>query len=128
MVACDLADALTVGANQTTGFVGDDIAHEPVFFTNRGEVIEDAHETLRSASHGSLPMVNHFGVRRLTPLECERLMGWPDEHTRWTADGEEISDSHRYRMCGNGVVATVAEWIGWRLMTVDRNLNLETAQ
>lgn len=59
------------------------------------------------------------GVRRLTPLECERLMGWPDDHTRWTADGREIADRHRYRMCGNGVVAPVAEWIGHRLVAVD---------
>jgi site-specific DNA-cytosine methylase len=57
-----------------------------------------------------------FGVRRLTPLECERLMGWPDEWTRWATDDREIADSHRYRMCGNGVVATVAEWLGHRLV------------
>lgn len=54
-------------------------------------------------------------VRRLTPRECERLMGWPDDHTRWDADGNEIADGHRYSMCGNGVVAPVAEWIGRRL-------------
>lgn len=53
-------------------------------------------------------------VRRLTPLECERLMGWPDH---WTAQGDQglIADSHRYQMCGNGVVAPVAKWIGNRL-------------
>jgi DNA (cytosine-5)-methyltransferase 1 len=59
------------------------------------------------------------GVRRLTPLECERLMGWPDDWTRWTGDGRELPDSHRYRMCGNGVVATIAEWLGHRLVAVD---------
>lgn len=59
------------------------------------------------------------GVRRLTPRECERLMGWGDDWTRWAADGREISDSMRYRMCGNGVVAPVAEWIGRRLVAVD---------
>ena len=59
------------------------------------------------------------GVRRLTPMECERLMGWPDDWTRWTAGGKEIADSHRYRMAGNGVVASVAEWIGHRLVAVD---------
>jgi len=59
--------------------------------------------------------VHTTGVRRLTPRECERLMGWPDDHTRWTADGREVSDSRRYAMCGNGVVAPVAEWIGLRL-------------
>jgi DNA (cytosine-5)-methyltransferase 1 len=62
------------------------------------------------------------GVRRLTPLECERLMGWPDGWTRYTAEGDEIADDHRYRMCGNGVVASVAEYIGHRLMRVDELL------
>lgn len=62
------------------------------------------------------------GVRRLTPLECERLMGWPDDWTRWTAGGKEIADSHRYRMAGNGVVASVAEWLGHRIVAVDGGL------
>jgi len=62
------------------------------------------------------------GVRRLTPLECERLMGWPDDWTRWTAGGKEIADSHRYRMAGNGVVASVAEWLGHRIVSVDADL------
>ena len=61
-----------------------------------------------------------FGVRRLTPLECERLMGWPDDWTRWRDDGSEISDTHRYRLIGNGVVSTVAEWIGHRLVAAER--------
>ncbi|MGA0081968.1 MAG: DNA (cytosine-5-)-methyltransferase, partial [Ilumatobacteraceae bacterium] len=43
-----------------------------------------------------------MAVRRLTPLECERLMGWPDDHTRWKADGTEQADTHRYKQCGNG--------------------------
>ena len=54
-------------------------------------------------------------VRRLTPVECERLMGWPDDHTRWRADGTEVADSHRYRMCGNGVASPVAEWIATQI-------------
>lgn len=52
-----------------------------------------------------------LGVRRLTPRECERLMGWPDDHTRYAADGTEIADSSRYRMCGNGVAAPVAKYV-----------------
>ena len=54
-------------------------------------------------------------VRRLTPLECERLMGWPDDHTRYKADGTEQVDTHRYKQCGNGVASPVAEWIGEQL-------------
>lgn len=50
-------------------------------------------------------------MRRLTPLECERLMGWPDDHTRWADDGTELKDSARYHMTGNGIVAPVAQWL-----------------
>jgi DNA (cytosine-5)-methyltransferase 1 len=57
-----------------------------------------------------------LGVRRLTPVECERLMGWPDG---WTAPaGLKSPDSRRYAACGDGVVANVAEWIGRRLLAV----------
>lgn len=58
------------------------------------------------------------GLRRLMPVECERIMGWPDDWTRWDHKGQEIPDTHRYRLIGNGVVATVAEWIGRRLTAV----------
>ena len=64
--------------------------------------------------NGTVPAVGgaDLAVRRLTPRECERLMGWPDDWTRWAADGSEVADSSRYRMCGNGVASPVAEWIG----------------
>ena len=54
-------------------------------------------------------------VRRLTPLEGERCQGWPDDWSRWRADGSEISDSARWRMIGNGVATPVAYWIATRL-------------
>lgn len=54
-------------------------------------------------------------VRRLTPVECERLMGWPDNHTLQRADGKTNSDSTRYKMCGNGVATPVARWIAEQL-------------
>ncbi|MCA2991174.1 DNA cytosine methyltransferase [Gemmatimonas sp.] len=57
--------------------------------------------------------------RRLTPKECERLMGWPDDHTRYGVkeDGTryELSDTARYRLCGNGVGSPCAAWIASRL-------------
>ena len=56
-------------------------------------------------------VAGHFGVRRLTPLECERLQGFPDT---WTAVNG-ISDSARYRMLGNAVAVPVVEWIGRRI-------------
>lgn len=56
-------------------------------------------------------------VRRLTPIECERLMGWPDNHTAIGTNGP-ISDTNRYKMCGNGVASPVAQWIGEQLMAI----------
>lgn len=61
-------------------------------------------------------MANNIGVRRLTPMECERLQGFPDDFTRYGIDDKgreiELSDSARYFVCGNAVTANVAEWIG----------------
>lgn len=60
-------------------------------------------------------LVGQSKIRRLTPLECERLMSWHDEWTRWGIDEKgnnvEISDTQRYRMAGNGVVSNVVKWI-----------------
>ena len=57
-----------------------------------------------------------YRVRRLTPRECERLQGWPDDHTRWADTGKELADSARYKMCGNGISAPVAQWLGENLI------------
>lgn len=73
---------------------------------------QDAYQQRQEAAAGR--------PRRLTPRECERLMAWPDDHTRYGVreDGTEyaLSDTARYRLCGNGVGSTCAEWIGSRLM------------
>lgn len=64
----------------------------------------------------AIPHKNGTTLRRLTPLECERLMGWPDNWTQHTADGTTQSDTQRYKQCGNGICAPVAEWLGHRIM------------
>lgn len=51
------------------------------------------------------PMVSTSNVRRLTPVECERLQGFPDN---WT---EGQADSHRYKQMGNAVAVPVVEWV-----------------
>lgn len=57
-------------------------------------------------------------VRRLTPLECERLQGHPDG---WT-DVDGMSDSQRYKQMGNGVAVPVFEWVARRLVAVDARI------
>jgi len=54
-------------------------------------------------------------IRRLTPIECERLQGFPDD---WTKNGKElgkISDSQRYKMCGNAVTVDVVEAVAKKI-------------
>jgi len=60
--------------------------------------------------------VPFVGVRRLMPIECERLQGFPDG---WT-DGQ--SDSARYRQLGNAVAVPVVEWIGRRIVKAETRL------
>jgi len=56
-------------------------------------------------------------VRKLTPVECERLQGFPDD---WTDIGTEgkISDTQRYKMLGNAVTVNVVEHILIKLATI----------
>lgn len=71
--------------------------------------------TIKSGESGTQKPKALIGrkIRRLTPRECERLMSWPDDHTHYgcKVDGTvyEVSDSQRYKMCGNGVVSKVVE-------------------
>jgi len=69
-----------------------------------------------SAQAGHL-IPDEMSVRRLTPTEYERLMGWPDE---WTApEGVKAPDSKRYAACGDGIVAPVAFWIADRIKMIE---------
>ena len=50
-----------------------------------------------------------YRARRLTPLECERLDGFPDEWTRYGESGKEMSDNARYMALGNSIAVPCAE-------------------
>ena len=56
-----------------------------------------------------------FAIRKLTPLECERLQGLPDGWTEFYHDGRRVSDSERYERCGRTITIPVVEAIGRRL-------------
>lgn len=71
--------------------------------------------TLNTVDRHAVALPQSVIVRRLTPIECERLQGWPDNHTLPRADGKTNPDSTRYRMVGNGVTSNVAEFIGRHL-------------
>lgn len=58
-------------------------------------------------------------VRRLTPVECERLQGIPDNHTLVPFNGKPMADGNRYKMIGNGFAVPVVAWIGKRIQMVE---------
>lgn len=52
-----------------------------------------------------------YRIRKLTPVECERLQAFPDGWTEYGANGEKISDTQRYKCLGNAVTTTVVTYI-----------------
>ena len=63
-----------------------------------------------------------YAVRRLTPRECERLMGFPDDWTRIPYRGkpaEECPDTPRYKAIGNSMAVPVMAWIGKRMLLAE---------
>jgi DNA (cytosine-5)-methyltransferase 1 len=87
--------------------------------------------TLRSGTHdlshangGVMPAVAMSTVvRRLTPRECERLQGLPDDWTLVPYRGKPASDSPRYKAIGNGMAMPVLRWIGQRIAMVEGERN-----
>lgn len=69
------------------------------------------------------PIVNAgMAVRRLTPVECERLQGFPDDYTRisWKKkSAEECPDGGRYKALGNSMAVNCMRWIGRRIKLVE---------
>ena len=61
-------------------------------------------------------------VRRLTPRECERLQGFPDDYTKIpyrVKPAEECPDGPRYKALGNSMAVPVMHWIGGRIAMID---------
>lgn len=113
---------LTSNGDAHSGFrLGDGlvVAHRMTAF---GEYVEDGtSSTLKQRDYKDATdlVVGSFGVRRLTPTECERLQGYPDGWTAFGDNGKQISDSARYRMLGNAVTEPVVAWIARRIQFFD---------
>lgn len=94
--------------------------HAAVAFqsSQSGVRIDDVHATLDANNgprrhNGALV---HMSVRRLTPIECERLQGAPDDWTlALNAKGKPMADGPRYKILGNSFAVPVIRWIGTRI-------------
>ena len=88
-------------------------------------MIPSALEFLRSKFPGENVRVDGTGrrlvvladvaVRRLTPVECERLQGFPDDYTDIKPKGKDTPDGPRYKALGNSMAVPVMGWIGKRI-------------
>lgn len=79
----------------------------------------DVSPTLRRGGDGggNMPAITlPVGVRRLMPVECERLQGFPDGYTKIKG----ASDGAMYKAAGNSMAVPVMAWIGRRIAEVDR--------
>ena len=82
--------------------------------------------TLRAGNGGGAvnPVANIGLVRRLTPIECERLQGFPDNHTQIPYRNKSAGlcpDGPRYAACGNSMAVPVMAWIGNRINEILKN-------
>lgn len=74
-------------------------------------------------TQGKATIAERTSVRRLLPVECERLMGFPDDYTRipWRKKpAGECPDGPRYKVCGNSQCVNVMRWIGQRIDHIDK--------
>jgi DNA (cytosine-5)-methyltransferase 1 len=119
----DAAGALAAepGSHQQT-FVAD-----PVAFRTAGDgaVYEEGDVTApltTGTDQNAQIIAQRWRVRRLTPRECERLQGFPDDFTRIPYRGKRADlcpDGPRYKALGNSMAVNVMEWIGERIAEVD---------
>ena len=76
--------------------------------------LRDVSPCLVEPHHNNHSLFTGSKIRRLTPIECERLQGFPDNWTKYGTKGL-ISDTQRYKMCGNAVTVDVVEAVAKRI-------------
>jgi len=92
---------------------------QPNSETRRGRVGKGKAQTLETSCNQAA--VQNYRIRRLTPIECERLQGFPDNHTEYgNYDGEvkKMSNTQRYKQCGNAVTVDVVQAVAEQLKPI----------
>ena len=95
----------------------------------KGALVEEEVAFTLAATQDQTLVQGGYIVRRLTPLECERLQGFPDNWTDVPYRGKEHApDTARYKACGNSMAVPVMRWIGERIQEVDAMLKDRDAE
>ena len=83
--------------------------------------VQDISPCLVEPHHNAASLFNGYRIRRLTPIECERLQGFPDNHTEYgNYDGviKKMSNTQRYKQCGNAVTVDVVKAVAERMKDI----------
>jgi len=119
---------ITSAANRSNPKAGDPChplvagGHAPAiaFDARQSDVIEYGEKTGPLDTNGrSTGVLTGSQVRRLTPRECERLMGFPDDYTLIPHRGKDAADDPRYKALGNSWAINCARWVGQRIQMVN---------
>lgn len=123
MVSGDVCGTLTRRMHKDLPVVSVKIrSGKPKGGTKGALVTEDLSCTLGTANDQVMFIPPEYQVRKLTPRECERLQGMPDDHTKVPYRGkpaEECPDTPRYKAIGNSMAVPVMRWIGERIDHAD---------
>ncbi len=124
----EIADPVVVGENKTwthegTTFRTRNLVPAPIAFDttqithpeNRTRAVPDGPTGALAVQQQPPAIATPMAVRRLTPLECERLQGFPDGYTLIPYRGKPAADGNRYKALGNSMAVPVMRWIGERL-------------
>lgn len=76
-------------------------------------------KSLPQATGNDQTLFTGMRVRRLTPRECERLQGFPDDYTLIDYRGKPAADGPRYKALGNSMAVPVVRWLGERIAKVE---------
>jgi len=115
-----LSPTLRVGGN-AGGMMG-------VAFDTYNQTLSDVNQTIKSPVGGANESIGtvltpalsaSMAVRRLTPVECERLQGFPDGYTNIRTN---CPDGPRYKALGNSMAVPVMKWIGQRIADYEKNV------
>jgi DNA (cytosine-5)-methyltransferase 1 len=124
--------------SQTIGSSASDVNHygavlHSIDFRNNRYNEEQIAGTLQSKESGGYSLNYTTGVhqppmaiRRLTPKECERLQGFPDDWTKIpyrNKPADQCPDGPRYKACGNSMAVPVMRWIGQRIQLIEKMIN-----
>lgn len=115
--ASDYKDAHDLVVFPATCIAGNTIDRAEKNGWNRVRLSEELCYTL-DTSHTAHAVIHHYDVRRLMPVEYERLQGFPEHYTRipWRGKSEQdCPDSPRYKALGNSMAVPVIRWLGKRL-------------